>query len=116
MISDNVVERRRYDLLKALQETDPQCQILKDEIAPIEEAHNWEWRDPLLPGLIIGDPVVVTSDPFTLSGLRDSAAEELVNRLIRSQRQHQPRGTRTGSRECTGSRSPRLRMGKRDRP
>lgn len=90
MITDNIVERRRYNLLKALQETDPQCQILQDEIAPIEEAYNWEWRDPLLPSLVIGQPLAVTGDPFTLSSLRDFAAEELVNRLVGSRGQHQP--------------------------
>lgn len=90
MITDNIAERRRYNLLKALQKSDPQCQILKDEIAPIEEAHNWEWRDPLLPSLIFVEPRVVPGDPFTPSSLRDRAAEELVSQLIQSQRQHQP--------------------------
>ena len=116
MITDNIVERRRYDLLKALQETDPQCQILKDEIAPIEEAHNWEWRDPLLPGVTFVDPLLVTGDPFTPSSLRDSAAEDLVSQLIPEPTPTSARRTRTGSRERTGSRPPRLRMGKRGRP
>lgn len=90
MMTDNIVERRRYDLLKALQETDPQCQILKDEIAPIEEAHNWEWRDPLLPSVTFGQPSVVPDDPFTPSRVMGYTAEDLVSQLIQSQRQHQP--------------------------
>ena len=90
MTTDNIVERRRYDLLKALQETDPQCQVLNNEIAPIEEAHNWNWRDPLLPNLIIGEPMVATGDPFTPGTLRDITAEAFVGQLIQSQRQNQP--------------------------
>ena len=33
MTTQNATERRRYNLLKALQETAPECQILRDEIA-----------------------------------------------------------------------------------
>ena len=65
MTTQNAAERRRYNLLKALQETDPECQILKDEIAPMEEAQNWEWTNPLLPGLMISDTMAFSGDPFT---------------------------------------------------
>lgn len=90
MTTQNAAERRRYNLLKALQETDPECQILKDAIAPMEEAHNWEPRDPLLPGLMISDAMVFSSDPFTPDSLKESAAEQLVSWLIESNRQVQP--------------------------
>ncbi len=89
MTTDNLAERRRYNLLKALQETDPQCQILKDEIVPIEESHNWDWRDPLLPGFIVGELKVVSEDSFATSTLRNTTAEDFVTLLIQSQRQNQ---------------------------
>ena len=90
MTTDNMLEHRRYNLLKALQETDPQCQILKDEIAPIEEAHNWEWQHPLLPSLMVGETMVFSGDPFTPGTLKETTAEDFVNRLVESQRQTQP--------------------------
>ena len=90
MTTDNIVERRRYNILKALQETDPNCQILNNEIAPIEEAHSWEKRDPLLPGVIIGQAVAVTGDPFTPSTLKNTTAENFLRQLIQSRRQNQP--------------------------
>ena len=90
MTSPNATERRRYNLLKALQDTAPECQILKDEIAPMEEAHSWEWTDPLLPGLIIGEATVVSGDPFTPDSLKETAAEQLVKWLTESNRLAQP--------------------------
>ena len=91
MTTQNAAERRRYNLLKALQETDPECQILKDEIAPMEEAQNWEWTNPLLPGLMISDTTAFSGDPFTPNSLKETAAEQLVNWLMESNRQAQPK-------------------------
>ena len=90
MITQNATERRRYNLLKALQETAPECQILKDEIAPMEEAHSWEWVNPLLPGLMISEAVVISGDLFTPNSLKETAAEQLVSWLMESNRQAQP--------------------------
>ena len=90
MTTQNATERRRYNLLKALQETAPKCQILRDEIAPMEEAHSWEWADPLLPGLMISEPVVISGDPFTPNSLKETAAEQLVSWLMETNRQAQP--------------------------
>ena len=90
MTMDNTVEHRRYNLLKKLQQTDPKCQTLKDKIAPIEEAHDWEWRDPLLPSIMIGEPMIFTGDPFTPSTLKETTPEEFVSTLVKSQRQTMP--------------------------
>ena len=90
MTTQNAAERRRYNLLKALQETAPECQILKDEIVPIEESHNWEWTNPLLPGVMISHPIVSSGDPFTPRPLKETAAEQLVSWLMESNRQAQP--------------------------
>ena len=87
MTTQNTTERRRYNLLKALQETAPECEILKDEIAPIEETNNWEWRNPLLPGLMISEAMVISSDPFTPDSLKETAADEVVSWLMKSDRQ-----------------------------
>ena len=89
MTTDNIDERRRYNLLKALQETDPQCQILRDEIVPIEESHSWNWKHPLLPSVIIGEFKAVNGDPFASETLRDTSAEDFVNLLVQSQRQNE---------------------------
>ena len=90
MTTPNAAERRRYNLLKVLQETAPDCQLLKDEIAPIEETHSWEPQDPLLPGVMIGETMVSTGDPFTSSSLKETTAEQLVSRLVESKRLEQP--------------------------
>ena len=87
----NIIDRRNYNLLKALQNRSPHCQVLKDEIAPIEEAHSWEWQDPLLAGLVFGETMIWHEDPFTTAYLRETAPAEIVDRLLECNREAQPR-------------------------
>ena len=94
MATENSAERSRYSFLKALHEKNPQCKVLKDEIAPIEEAHSWNWdgNHRLEPRLTVsgGKVAIIAGDPFTASELRNMSAGGFVEQLTRSQRQEQP--------------------------
>ena len=90
MTADNTLQRRRYNLLKALQENDPDSEILKDAIAPIEETPNWDRDHPLPSGAIAANIAALSGDPFTPGALKETTAEEFVARLVESQRQSRP--------------------------
>ena len=90
MTADNTLQRRRYNLLKALQKNDPESEILKDAIAPIEDTHNWDWDQPLASGAMAANIAAFSGDPFAPGALKETTAEEFVARLVGSQRQSRP--------------------------